>query len=297
MEMLNETSREASTAVTIEVVGAGHWRARTGDLALDVRRTNGEPRIRDLDGAAFLGYEDAHKIRDLIRRLVQRGMLGKVFSATTAESALGRPGTEYWLTRRQLLLVATQSETPRAWALTEALIDLCLRVLDGERPPPPARDALAEAQAAALPGLLALCAAQHAALQRPASPPPAPSPVALPARLESALPDGAMTLAEVATKFGWYSNAGKPHIQAVAGAMRYHQFREPEEWYLRPVPGHHPGSTEPDPAYVVTAAGVARFREIDADDLPSGKLRLEFDRKYTVVRKKEPSRGPRRESE
>jgi len=32
--------------------------------------------------------------------------------------------TEYWLTRREALLIATQSDTPKAWEMTETIVDV-----------------------------------------------------------------------------------------------------------------------------------------------------------------------------
>jgi hypothetical protein len=83
---------------------------------------DGLPRVRDLDLAERLGYENLYKIRELIARYVAD--LGEVFSTVgkTAKNKGGRPGREYWLTEEQAYLVAAKSETPEAMAITKLLI-------------------------------------------------------------------------------------------------------------------------------------------------------------------------------
>lgn len=67
--------------------------------------------------------------------MVSAGKLrGVEVCATVAQTQGGRPGREYWLTREQSLLVATQAEGDRAWALTEAMAQVFEAVLD-RRPP------------------------------------------------------------------------------------------------------------------------------------------------------------------
>jgi len=70
---------------------------------------------------------------------------GVEWRATVARYSAGRSGkgirevtvTEAWLTREQSLLVATQAEGDRAWALTEAMAQVFEAVLD-RRPVAPA---------------------------------------------------------------------------------------------------------------------------------------------------------------
>lgn len=88
---------------------------------LEFHATDGEPRIRDLDLAKKLGYQDIHKIRTLIAK--NRNDLG--FIATAAENhggGRGRPGIEYWLTEEQALFVVAKSETPKATAILKLVI-------------------------------------------------------------------------------------------------------------------------------------------------------------------------------
>jgi transposase-like protein len=77
---------------------------------------DGEPRMRDLDFAAALGYSRPIDIRNLIRRHVaQLEEFGVIFTVTITSSSLGgRPSTEYWLNERQALLLCRYAETPNA---------------------------------------------------------------------------------------------------------------------------------------------------------------------------------------
>ena len=66
---------------------------------------NGQPRIKDLRLAEFLGFSDPHMIRRLIDRHMSalKGM-GEV-SVTVTETGKkgGRPGKTYWLTEHGIL--------------------------------------------------------------------------------------------------------------------------------------------------------------------------------------------------
>lgn len=103
------------------------------------------PRVRDLDLAGWFGYERPRDIRKLLKRMEAEGKLrGVEWRATVARYSAGRSGkgirevavTEAWLTREQSLLVATQAEGDRAWALTEAMVKVFDAVLD-RRPAAP----------------------------------------------------------------------------------------------------------------------------------------------------------------
>ena len=84
----------------------------------------GEPRIRDVDLAARLGFSIPVDIRKLIRRheddLGRLGVLATV--AKTSTDAGGRPGTEFFLNRRQAIFVTTKSATPEATDITIEII-------------------------------------------------------------------------------------------------------------------------------------------------------------------------------
>ncbi|WP_291990675.1 hypothetical protein [Luteitalea sp.] len=127
--------------------------------------TSDTPRVRDLDLAGWFGYERPRKIRELIKRMEREGKLrGIDWRPTVGRQSTGNGASrEYkvtvaWLTREQSLLVATQAEGDRAWALTEAMARVFEAVLDRRPPPPAPADptmALAVAQALALvPGLV-----------------------------------------------------------------------------------------------------------------------------------------------
>lgn len=86
------------------------------------------PRIRDMDLAAALGFEDRHKIRELIRRRLEELAAHGWISATVAENTdpkgRGRPGLEYWLTEEQAVLICMWSRAANADAVRSHLVSL-----------------------------------------------------------------------------------------------------------------------------------------------------------------------------
>jgi hypothetical protein len=128
--------------------------ARVSMLGIDVEaRTDlaDEPCVEAEDLGRLLEYKDYHMCRRLVRRLLDDGRLSRTafHSGSPQNSAdnsglsvatqrptdvfvvhvdgqLGvRPGTieQLWLTERACLLVATASDTDRAWQVREALVD------------------------------------------------------------------------------------------------------------------------------------------------------------------------------
>jgi hypothetical protein len=91
----------------------------------------------------MLGYDRPRKIRELIERLVS-GTTPKLRDVyvrpMTGRTLMPKGGTretqvnEFWLTRREALLIATQSETQRAWEMTETIVAVFEAVLDGKAP-------------------------------------------------------------------------------------------------------------------------------------------------------------------
>lgn len=90
----------------------------TGDvLAAQVRPEfeDGQPRVRDLDLASWLGYERPSKIRELIRRnRLEIEALGIIPTVGIIHGGAGRPAEELWLTEEQAIAVCQLSQTPRA---------------------------------------------------------------------------------------------------------------------------------------------------------------------------------------
>lgn len=88
-----------------------------------------EPRIRDVDAAARLGYERPRKIRELIKRIWPENKAPHCRSTMSRQST-GNGGSreykvnEFWLTEAQLLKVIARSET----AIAEAILDEMIRV-------------------------------------------------------------------------------------------------------------------------------------------------------------------------
>lgn len=83
-----------------------------------------EPTVQDLRLAAALGYDDLHKIRNLIvRNMEELKRYGEV-SATVAETSPkgGRPGNEYWLNEGQALVISVKSDAKNAPDVREQVI-------------------------------------------------------------------------------------------------------------------------------------------------------------------------------
>jgi hypothetical protein len=85
------------------------------------RDADGAFRIRDVDLAERLGFDRPRKIRELIARMVEQGLLPGVFMRpTVGRTSMPRGGVredvvnEYWLDRVEALLVVMKSETPEA---------------------------------------------------------------------------------------------------------------------------------------------------------------------------------------
>ena len=122
-----EAADTGELQLQVEQVGDHAIVARVLEKDIHFTTARDHPTVRDLDFARFLGFSSPHDIRKLIRRMIREGRLrGVEVFATVAKTSGGRPGKEFWLTREQALLVATQSGTPRAWAL----VDLMVRVFD-----------------------------------------------------------------------------------------------------------------------------------------------------------------------
>lgn len=84
---------------------------------------------RDLDVAAWLGYERPHEFRRLIER--HKPSLGEVFVTVTKTPLGGRPGMDNYLTREQVLYLVAKSETPRAVDLLKVMITVFTLAIDG----------------------------------------------------------------------------------------------------------------------------------------------------------------------
>lgn len=95
------------------------------------------PQVLDLDLGRLLGFDRPRDIRKIIKRMIRDGKLSDIrVCATVARTTMPGGGVrevpvrEFWLTREQALLVATQSDTPRAWELTETMVTIFDAVLE-----------------------------------------------------------------------------------------------------------------------------------------------------------------------
>ena len=94
---------------------------------LEFRSTDGEPRIRDLDLAAQLGYERPRDIRKPIEKFSNEiGVCATV--AQTSGPKGGRPTDEYWLTEAQALFIVAKSETAKATEILKLVIGAFIAV-------------------------------------------------------------------------------------------------------------------------------------------------------------------------
>lgn len=85
---------------------------------------DGELRILDTDLAVRLGFADPAQIRKLIKRhegsLAQMGVISTVEITTGTKG--GRPGTAYYLNRKQAIFITAKSETAEATDITIEII-------------------------------------------------------------------------------------------------------------------------------------------------------------------------------
>lgn len=128
---------------------------RIGDRELTV--IEGQPRIRDTDLGAWLGFERPRDIRKLIERWssapegssgsppiapIGRATVARSFSGRGRKAAHETPVTEYWLTRAEAVFLIVKSETSRALALTDHIIEVFLAAKGMLAPPPPSAPSL-----------------------------------------------------------------------------------------------------------------------------------------------------------
>lgn len=107
----------------------------------------GELRIRDTDLAARLGFAAPDQIRKLIKRhevnLLKMGVSSTV--EETSGSKGGRPGTAYYLNRKQAIFITAKSETAEATDITIEIIERFDAYERGEVPTPALPKTYAEA--------------------------------------------------------------------------------------------------------------------------------------------------------
>lgn len=121
----------------VEARADGTAIVRVDGAELHFMDTGDKPRARDLDLAGWFGYERPRDIRKLVKRMEREGKLSGInWRATVARQSTGNGAsreykvTEAWLTREQSLLLATQAEGDRAWALTTVMAQVFDAVLD-----------------------------------------------------------------------------------------------------------------------------------------------------------------------
>jgi len=123
------TETVAETGPVVEVADEHQAVVRVDGALLPFRLDGSKPLVRDEDYARWLGFERPRKVRELVRRMIQSGKLRDVHVRPgVGRTSMPNGGTrevavsEFWLTETQALLVATQSDTKRAWAMTEHIV-------------------------------------------------------------------------------------------------------------------------------------------------------------------------------
>lgn len=94
---------------------------------------NCEPRVHDLRLAEVLGFGKRHDIRSLIRRHMDtlKGFGEVSFTREKPSGRGGRPGTDYWLNKRQALYITAKSDTERAALVTVQMVEVFDAVTSG----------------------------------------------------------------------------------------------------------------------------------------------------------------------
>lgn len=161
---MNESAENINPVVDMHPDGTAL--VRVDGAELNFASVADRPRVRDLDFAGWLGYADPRMIRKIIKSMIATKKLNVSELMYAAERQTeGRPAREFWLTREEALLVATQSGTPRAWKITRAMVRVFDAVME-RRPLPtaPSIDPAVSAALALVPGLVAQLEAYRADL-------------------------------------------------------------------------------------------------------------------------------------
>lgn len=133
--MSQDTKQKQHVNVSVEIVGdereihVGSW-TLVAPISEDVLR------ILDVDLAGRLGYERHADIRGLVKRLVRDGKLkySEIVRTVRKTTGGGRPATEMWLTEAQALKVVAKSETAKADAILDEVIEVFMLARRGLLP-------------------------------------------------------------------------------------------------------------------------------------------------------------------
>lgn len=120
-----------------KVLRSGNWELSAWSSSADE-----QPRIRDIDAAARLGFKRPRKIRELIERTWKEG------ERPYCRPTMGRQSTgngasreytvnEYWLTLPEVLKLCARSTTPPAEAILDEMIAVFLAWQRGQLPASP----------------------------------------------------------------------------------------------------------------------------------------------------------------
>ena len=105
----------------------------TADVSTEL---DGQPRVLDEKVAAALGLRPTDVKALIWRHMSALTRFAEVFRTVRKTSPLGgRPGTEYWLTKRQCLYLCTKAETPNATEVTIQMVEVFDAWADGRRAP------------------------------------------------------------------------------------------------------------------------------------------------------------------
>lgn len=97
---------------------------------------DGEPRIRDLTLADYLGLVKAHDVRAMIvRNWSELSLHGNFPHRAEKSEGRGRPGTAYYLNEGQALVICALSRTEKAAEIRKQIIDVFRAYRSGELQP------------------------------------------------------------------------------------------------------------------------------------------------------------------
>jgi len=101
----------------------------------NVTEVNGEPTVKDIDLAERLGYSRPRAIRQLIERMAEKGQFGNATPCGEVEVVNGKTVNVFHLNEKQALKVISKSETKKADAIMDEMIDVFVAYRNGKLQP------------------------------------------------------------------------------------------------------------------------------------------------------------------
>lgn len=257
-------SQGSSLSVRVECPVRDQWLAHTDLGTLTLQNFGQGILVRDLDLARLLGFGRDRDIRQLIGRMMRAtdrraARFKHVHQGTVFQQQGTRHGgirtfrvQEYWLTRAQALLVASQSKLPRAWEVTEAVVEsFHALLLPAPAPaivlPDPLETIAAELQQQR--DQMAQCLERMSLLEQ-----------ALQARSTPHVAIGRDSAREILNRIGWAADVGVPRQRSLRA---WSGIRKHFEGLVRKAAGWSPTGRLEDQPSAGEAAARVRLRELE----------------------------------